>query len=136
MATPALLFSLATLILSISLAVTCAVACWRWVSAATPRRKQPPSVEPTPTSGQLAKLEADQVELFAALEKTSASLKRLTSRAAVQDHRERARNGSSSGPPPVGTSKAELLRHYGMSGKVGPAFAQAQLEMEHHKEPN
>ncbi len=34
------------------------------------------------------------------------------------------------GPPPPGTSKADLLRFYGLSGKVGPAFARKQMEFE------
>jgi hypothetical protein len=31
--------------------------------------------------------------------------------------------------PPVGTSKADLLRYYGMHGKVGPEFARAQQQL-------
>lgn len=131
---PALLYSLATLILSTSLAVACVVVSWRWASAAIRPRKPPPSELTTPTSGRLDRIEADQVELSSNLEKVLVTMKRLNSRAAVQDHRAR-QNGELSAPP-RGTSKAELLRYYGMAGKVGPAFAQAQLDLEQSQRPN
>jgi hypothetical protein len=76
----------------------------------------------------LSDLEADQVALSSTQEKLCTTVKRLTSRAGMREHRERENDSSSD--PPVGTSKAELLRHYGMAGKVGPEFARAQMEME------
>lgn len=110
MDTARLLFSSATLILSIAFAVGCVRLCWTWGSPATRRPKPQPSEQPTPTSGQLAKIEADQVELFSALAKLSDQMMRWQKRQAVQEHRDRK-----SGPtaePPVGASKAELRQYY------------------------
>jgi Zn-dependent protease with chaperone function len=81
---------------------------------------------------RLQELEADQVALSSTQEKLSTTVKRLTSRAGMRELRDQ-KNGSSSDPP-RGTSKADLLRHYGMSGKVGPEFAQAQLDYETRKD--
>lgn len=139
MVTPGLLYSVATLILSTSLGVGFALACWRWASASTRRAKPPPSEPATPISGRVTALEGDLAALYSSQEKILASLKSLTSRQAVRDHRAREKSESSDRdiPPPLGTPKAELLKHYGMAGKVGPAFAQAQLEMEYTRgEPN
>ncbi len=132
MATPALLYSVAILILSISLAASCVLVCWRWASASTRRAKRPESEPLTPISGRLERLEADQVALSSALESISITMKRLSSRTAVQEHRARAK-GERSEAPPLGTPKAELLRHYGMAGKIGPEFARAQMEIERSK---
>lgn len=133
MADPALLYSLATLIISTCFGVGCVLACWKWASAATPRRKQPASEPATPTSGQLAQLQADQAELFASLEKISQTMKRLSSRAAVQDHRARRNESDSNSPaPPVGASKDDLRRHYipGMNHQEVARAAQARIAKE------
>lgn len=127
MAGNALLFLVVTLITSIFWLVAFAFAFWRWGSPSTRRRKPPTSDEPTLTSGHLARLEADQAELFAALEKTQTTVKRLSSRQGMRDKRESDQDAE---VPPIGTDKATLLRHYGMSGKVGPDFARAQLKRE------
>lgn len=130
----ALLWPLAITISSMSLAAAYALVSWRWGSRSTPARKRPSSPEPTENSPEvsvtaaLAQLAADQAALFSTLEKLTTTVKRLSSRHGMQDLRERS-SPSQTDPPP-GTSKAELLRHYGMSGKVGPAFAQAQLDIE------
>lgn len=124
------LLLLLTLTLSILLvAVSASVHFWRG-SASTRSAKRPPSPEPTqssPPQSELASLRADVDSLFSTLEKNSTTLKRLSSRAGMREVRERRESDSA---PPRGAPKAELLRHYGMSGKVGPAFAQAQLSLE------
>lgn len=122
--------SLIMLITSLCWLVGCALVAWRWGSRSTPRRKQadaPPSTPPS--EAHLARLEADQAELFSTLEKLTTTVKRLSSRAGMQDVRARSAQAEQAAPP-KGAPKADLLRHYGMSGKVGPAFAQAQLDIE------
>lgn len=139
MASDVLLFSLLTLILLLSAVAGFALGAWRQASASTRRSKQPPTSPATPPSetpseSRMARLAADQAELFSTLEKLTTTVKRLSSRQGMRDARERDAAEASNSAPPVGTSKADLLRHYGMSGKVGPAFAQAQLELEHSRE--
>jgi len=122
------LYLLLTLTLWPLVLVGCVVAVLRMASRSTPPAKRQASPPATPPSeAQLATLAADQAELFSTLGKLTTTVKRLSSRAGMQDYRERAATVEA---PPIGTSKAELLRHYGMSGKVGPAFAQAQLDLE------
>lgn len=99
-------------------------AFWTRVSASTRPPKRPESPPPIPNSA-LASLQADQAELYSQFEKMAVTVKRLSSRHAMRDRRD-----SPPDAPPVGTSKADLLRHYGMSGKVGPEFARAQQELE------
>lgn len=125
-------FLLVTTITSICCAVACVVVLWKRGSAATRRPKPQASPELTPSSlpqSALAQVQVDQAALFSELEKITTTVKRLSSRQGMRDLRERER-GESLEAPPVGTSKAQLLKYYGMSGKVGPAFAQAQLELE------
>lgn len=124
------LLSLLGIVILLKLAlVTCVAVLWRRVSRSTAS----PNPPPLPGAGELARrmqeLEADQVALSSNLEKVATTAKRLTSRAGMRDLREK-RGASRSDPPPIGTSKAELLRYYGMSGKVGPEFARAQQELE------
>lgn len=125
---------LVTLISSGLLVVGFALASWLGASRSTRGRRPPDLPEPTQNSldpsvtAALARLEADQAALFSTLEKLTMTVKRLSSRAGMQDLR--AERASSTSEPPEGTSKAELLRHYGMSGKVGPDFAREQLRRE------
>ena len=92
-----------------------------------------PSFEAIPSSdAALAQLMADQAALYSTLEKLTTTVKRLSSRKGMQDLRER--EAAPPEAPPVGSDKATLLRHYGMAGKVGPAFAQAQLQLEHRRD--
>lgn len=124
------LFWLTMTICSLLLTVAAARALWRLGSASTPPRKQRPSQEPTPSSppaSEIASLQVDQASLFSNLEKLTTTVKRLSSRQGMRDNRARKESASA---PPLGASKADLLRFYGMSGKVGPAFAQAQLDLE------
>lgn len=98
------------------------------VSAATHSEKAPARWE-----SRLQELEADQVSLSSSYEKVARELKRLNSRAGMREFR--AESTQAELPiPPVGTSKADLLRHYGMAGKVGPDFARAQMQREISKE--
>lgn len=125
-----------TICLTLLTAVS-ARALWRLGSASTRAAKPPRSQEATPSSppaSELASLREDVASLYSVLEKNSTTLKRLSSRQGMRDLREREQSeGGPSTPPPVGASKAEMLRYYGMSGKVGPAFAQAQLEFEQRR---
>lgn len=115
--------------------------CWAALSVrALLKRGGASTASPNPLDSsaiarRLETLEADQVALSSNLEKVCTTAKRLTSRAGMQDLRERRRE-SSSAPPPPGAPKAELLKYYGMSGKVGPAFAQAQLDLERSNSGN
>lgn len=120
-----LTLSLSTLLVAVSVSVH----FWRG-SASTRSAKRPSSPPETPSSqlqSELASLREDVGSLFSTLEKNSTTLKRLSSRAGMRETRERQASASA---PPVGAPKAELLRHYGMSGKVGPEFARAQQQLE------
>lgn len=123
---------LAIAILSGFSAAACALVAWRLASRSTPSRKSPPSPPPTQTSdAALAQLQADQASLFSTLEKLTTTVKRLSSRNGMRELREERQTPAA---PPVGASKVQLLRHYGMAGKVGPEFARAQLEREHNSQ--
>lgn len=133
---------MADIALAFSLGITMGLACWlvarvrgsfRRDSAATTPTSQLASRDETlqELRRRLSTVESDQVDLSSSQEKLHTTLKRLTSRDGMQ--RLRQERASHSSPPPAGTSKADLLRYYGMSGKVGPAFAQAQLALEREK---
>lgn len=130
MADSVLLWLLAMTIALLFLVVGCVVAFSSRGSASTRRKKSEPEQPPTQISAAaMAQMAADQAELFSTLEKLTTTVKRLSSRQGMRDIREREAESSAS-PPPIGTSKADLLRHYGMHGKVGPEFARAQQELE------
>jgi hypothetical protein len=95
-------------------------------SVATPEEKAPQRWE-----SRLRELELEVVSLSSSFEKVTKQLMRLNSRAGMRELREQS---SHSEAPPVGAPKADLLKHYGMSGKVGPSFAQAQLELERNSQ--
>lgn len=123
----ALLWSLITLISLLLLAVSYALVAWIKDSRSTRSKKPNDSPPPTPPSdaGKMAQLEADQAALFSTLEKLTTTVKRVSSRQGMRDLRAR-----DEGPPPVGASKADLLRYYGMHGKLGPDFTRAQQNLE------
>lgn len=104
-------------------------ALGRSLAGSPSTRKTKSQVEPsTQTSdAQLAALRAEMADLYLILEKLTTTVKRLSSRAGMRDLRERDQEPV---VPPVGAPKVELLRHYGMAGKVGPEFARAQMERE------
>lgn len=115
-------------IFSLSVGVCCVLVCWRVATRYTQDRKWLRGLVLTKTSdAKLAAIQADQAELFSTLEKLTTTVKRLSSRAGMQDVRER--HSSTSTPPPPGTPKAELRRYYGMQGKSGPEIARHQLTM-------
>lgn len=123
-----LLCLLITQILLTLLLAGFAVAAWSRASASTRRSKQPASPPQTPPSEiHLATLAADQAELFSTLGKLTTTVKRLSSRQGMQDVRDRRATAEA---PALGTSKAELLKHYGLSGATGPTFYQRQMGFE------
>lgn len=130
MANAAQLFSLIIATALICSLAGYAVAVWKRDSASTPRRKSAAPPEETPTSDirtALAQVQVDQAALFSTLEKLTTTVKRLSSRNGMRELRSERETTEA---PPLGASKADLLRHYGMRGKVGPEFARAQQEME------
>jgi hypothetical protein len=107
---------------------------WLWsrVRRAPPRStpaSRATSAEPAPPQweSRLAELQADVVSLSSSFEKVTKAVTRQNQRDVM---RERRSGQGASEAPPKGTPKGELLRHYGMAGKVGPAFTRAQMEME------
>jgi len=73
---------------------------------------------------RFSKVEADQAELFSTLQKLTTTLRRLSSRAGMEDLRARSANE----PPPVGTPKAQLREHYGLVGKSPQDVARLQVK--------
>jgi len=121
---------LLTWIATISFAAGYVAARWRWASPATRPKNAKPLPAPTPPSeGTLAQMQADQVALFSAVEKIANTVKRISSRHAMQETR--AQDSQE-----LTGSKADMLRKLGMAGKVGPQFAQAQLEYEANQRTN
>ena len=116
---------LATLILSVLALAGSATACWIAVSRASRHGKLLRELALMPPSdANLAKALADQAELFATLGKLTTTVKRLSSRAGMEDLRSRRQDDA----PPPGASKAEIRRHYGFT-RDGPAFASHQLAL-------
>lgn len=131
------LLSLCIAILSLLLAATCAVACWRAVSRCTQLMSALREVQKTPTSAaRFETLEAEQAEFVSSLQKLSTTVKRLSSRYGMADLRERRANEEGDAPP-VGAPKAELRawasRKVGAQIGQGPDFARRQLELETEK---
>lgn len=121
-------FLLATLITSLCLLAGCALGYWLVGSRAI-RRKTPPAEPPIQLSdAHYASLRAEMAELYSTLEKLTTAVTRIGGRKAKQEQRERDRAADSE--PPAGTSKADLFRHYGLSGKVGPDFHRAAQALE------
>lgn len=127
MAQDVLLYALITLTtLNFSLAVFVLVRC-RQASASIRDLKSALSAELTPSSvaAKLAQMETDQASLFSTLEKLTTTVKRVSSRQGMRDLRERE-----SAEPRPGATKVEVLRHYGLAGKVGTDFYQRHLAIE------
>ena len=115
------------------LAAVSVAAYLRRASPSTRRAKLPPSLPATESfESRFAQIEADQAELFSTLQKLTTSMKRLSSRAGMQDLRERRGNE----PPPVGTPKTELRKFYGVAGMNGPEQARRQLSLVREEPPN
>lgn len=122
------LWLLLTLLTSISWGVGYACGRLKRASRSTPPTKPKDSPETTPIS-ELSKLQAEQAALYSALESVTTTVKRLSARHGMREKRERDREGSNEAPP-IGASKTELLRHYGVAGLTGPGFAKKQMEIE------
>jgi len=139
-----LLWSLVTVISLLCMVAGCAIAYWVGASRSTPSRKSKPATESTPTSAvDLANIQADQAALFSTLEKLTTTVKRLSSRAGMEDVRARRKgetsdHSTSGTPPPQGTNKADLWRYYMPGATAGPEFAKRQqlIESDQHKRPN
>lgn len=115
-----LLITLITLICSIA---AFALGRWKRGSASTRSPRQTRSPEETPTSleARFATMQADQLALCSALEKIHVTLAKMDQRQNM-----RARRATSVEPE----SKADLLARLGLTGKMGPQFARAQLELD------
>src|SRR5688572_33424676 len=115
---------LITGIASILCVVASAVVSWRLGSRSTRPKKPPPSAPPmSDFEIRFAKVEADQAELFSTLQRLTTTMRRLSSRAGMEELRERRANE----PPPLGTPKSKLREHYGIAGKTPQQVAQMQL---------
>lgn len=105
-------------ITSIFLVAGYAVASWREGSRSTRAKKSAPEPALTPISeSRLAKLEAEMAELWSLLEKNTAAMSKLSSRLARRNERAQPE------VPPVGASKTELRKFYGIEGKTPPEVA-------------
>lgn len=72
----------------------------------------------------LQEVRADLVSLSSNYEKVSKAMLRLNSRAGMRELRDERAHA----PPPVGASKGELRRYYGLNTD-GPEFARRQLQL-------
>jgi len=104
---------------------TAAYAALHWRQASRATRAKKPS---TPSLSE--SLETLNSELSA--EKISHQLQKLENRLRMREVRDGKRMSSA---PATGASKADLFRYYGFK-KVGPAFAQHQLDIERHGTTN
>lgn len=77
--------------------------------------------DPARWESRLAELQADVLSLSSTFEKVAKQTMRLNSRAGMRELRERE-------APPVGTSKAELRKFYGLNTD-GPEFARRQMSL-------
>lgn len=122
----AALLLLATSITSLLLAVTSVAISWSVASRCTRAVKSLRAALRTPPSNaRLIQLETDQAALSSGLSSVTTTVKRLSSRNGMQDVRAR----QAQEPPPIGATKAELRRHYGIAGMNGPDQARHQLSL-------
>lgn len=102
-------------------AAVSALVHWRLASPATRAKKpKPPSLEES----------LNELTSASTAEKISHQLQKLDNRLRMREQREAARHPDLA--PPVGAPKSELFRHYGFR-RVGPEFAQHQLDLESKK---
>lgn len=94
------------------------------------QRASPATREKKPTPPSLAE-SSNALDSALAAEKITHQLAKLENRLRMREERDKAR--LSQGAPEVGASKADLFRHYGFT-RVGPAFAQRQLDLERRQE--
>lgn len=106
-----LILTLTALFLSV---VLCAFAVLRRDSPSTRRVSSRPPPQPTPISlADFEMLRTEVTSLSLGLEALRKQVKKLAGYNAVTEFRAREANA----PPPIGTPKAELRRHYGINGK-------------------
>lgn len=91
-------------------------------SAFTRRAQAPQKWE-----SRLAELGAEVASLSSSFEKVATAVTRQNARTVMRDRRSLAQQPVD-GPPPVGASKAEIRKYYGLD-KAGPDFARAQLAL-------
>lgn len=117
------------LVLLCSLAISLGATSWlaarvmrlsRLVSRATKRAQAPAMWE-----SRLADLSAEVASLSSSFEKVATAVTRQNARAVMRDRRS---GPAASEPPPIGASKAELRRYYGLN-QSGPDFAKRQLSL-------
>lgn len=116
-----LLCSLTMSILSLLVAVACVGRCLSLASRVTRALNRKP-----PSESTLSKVVADVADLNSSFQSLARTLKRLSSRHGMQELREH--RATAEAPPPIGTSKAELRRYYGLQAS-GPEFAKRQLSI-------
>lgn len=126
-----LLWSLTIAITLTLLLVGCVLVAWRVGSRSTRPAKRPTS-PPSMSDFEIrfAKVETDQAELFSTLAKLTTSMRRLSSRAGMEDLRERR----SHDPPPIGTPKAQLREHYKLNGLSAQQVAQRAMFTDRNQE--
>lgn len=121
MALDAAQWSLLIAILSLSLAVACAAACWITVSRCTrDLRRLRARLSTPPSDVRLAKVETDLTELYSILGKLNTTTRRLSSRAGMQDLRSRESQPE---------TKDQVRRRLNLVGLSGPEIARRQLSM-------
>lgn len=131
-------WSLITSIFSACIAVSCAVVSWRWVSRSIALRKWARGLVMTRTSdARQAATDAELAELHSTLQKLTTTVRRLSSRAGMQELRERrSAQPSTDAPPPPG-DKAAARRFY-LLGKspaqVAAMHKPATADAQHHDE--
>jgi len=110
-----------TILSSLLLSAGCVVACSRLASRCIHAAKRRSTSDST-----LARLETDQAELSSSLASLAKTVKRLSSRYGMQEHRSGL---AATDVPPTGTPKSELRRHYGLAGKTASQIASDQLKI-------
>jgi hypothetical protein len=119
--------SLGIATLSLLLAASCALHCYKLASRVTAVLRARQSA---PTKA-IADLQADVSALFSTMEKICTTVNRLSSRQGMRALRER----ETASEPPKGASKAELRKFYGFTND-GPEFARHQMTLPINGTPN
>lgn len=129
MGSAAVLWSLTIGICSLSVAALSVFVSWRTASRCTAVLKSLRARNSTQISDvRIAAVESDQAELFSILEKLTTTVKRLSSRAGMQDVRARRSQSAAGDAPPIGAPKSELRKFYNV-GPVGvPMPLQTDIE--------
>jgi len=123
--------------LTVELALLCSqiilTVCLFWLAARVRRlsvlasRATKREQAPAKWESSLRDLAAEVASLSSSYEKVAKLVTRLNSRAGMRELRSE-RDASEAAPPPLGASKAELRRHYGLNTS-GPDFARRQMSL-------